>query len=135
MNIKEEIGKRIANARKQVGLTAKQLADRTVNLKPARIGNWEQGTRTPGVQEVKQIAKVLGVSPAYLFCLTDEENTAQKSLELPVIIPLLDYSEITNPKNISKIIQRFRNKKLEGYDHVPVGNNISDNMGPSTFPL
>ena len=73
MNIREDIGKRIANARKKAGLTIKELAAKTKELKPSRISNWEQGTRLPGPEEIKEIAELLSVSPAYLLCLTNDE--------------------------------------------------------------
>ncbi|WP_133130221.1 LexA family transcriptional regulator [Legionella yabuuchiae] len=71
MNIKEKIGNRIKESRKAVGLTIKELAEKTHELSPARIGNWEQGTRSPGPVEAKILADHLNVSASYLLCLTN----------------------------------------------------------------
>lgn len=74
MNIKEKIGARITQARKALGITIKELAERTGELSAARISNWEQGTRSPGPTEAKQLAKALNISAAFLLCLTDNPN-------------------------------------------------------------
>ncbi|KTC93549.1 helix-turn-helix domain-containing protein [Legionella cincinnatiensis] len=71
MNIKKIIGSRITQARKANGLTIKVLAERT-GLGVARIGNWEQGTRSPGPAETKLLSEVLNVAGAWLLCLTDD---------------------------------------------------------------
>ena len=71
MDIREQIGNRITQARKTLGITIKTLSERTKNLSPARISNWEQGTRSPGPVEAKLLAQNLNVSASYLLCLTD----------------------------------------------------------------
>lgn len=70
MNIKKIIGSRITQARKANGLTIKILAERT-GLGVARIGNWEQGTRSPGPEEALILSKELRVAASWLLCLTD----------------------------------------------------------------
>ncbi|KTD73789.1 helix-turn-helix domain-containing protein [Legionella tucsonensis] len=71
MNIKKIIGSRITQARKANGLTIKALAERT-GLGAARIGNWEQGTRSPGAKEAMILSKELQVAASWLLCLTDD---------------------------------------------------------------
>ena len=70
MNFKKNIGNRITQARKANGLTIKALAEKT-GLGAARIGNWEQGTRSPGPEEAKILSKELNVAGSWLLCLTD----------------------------------------------------------------
>ncbi|AMV15557.1 transcriptional repressor DicA [Legionella pneumophila] len=69
--MKKIIGSRIAQARRANGLTIKVLADRT-GFGAARIGNWEQGTRSPGPEEAKSLSKELQVAASWLLCLTDD---------------------------------------------------------------
>ncbi|ARG98241.1 helix-turn-helix domain-containing protein [Legionella micdadei] len=71
MNMKKIIGSRITQARKANGLTIKVLAERT-GLGAARIGNWEQGTRSPGPEEARVLSKELQVAASWLLCLTDD---------------------------------------------------------------
>lgn len=71
MNMKKIIGGRITQARKANGLTIKALAERT-GLGAARIGNWEQGTRSPGPEEAKVLSEELQVAASWLLCLTDD---------------------------------------------------------------
>lgn len=97
MNIKEKIGQRIYEARKAKGLTRQSLADLTDDLKPSRINNWERGIRTPGPEEIKQLAKALELSPAFLMCFIDENQT-NKRAGIWGLIPLLDHKQACDPK-------------------------------------
>jgi SOS-response transcriptional repressor LexA len=92
LNIKKEIGKRILEARKAKGLTLKVLGELAGGLKQTRLTNWEQGTRTPGPEEIKLLAQVLEVPPAFLMCLSDEmqKKPTQRYNQL---IPLLDHHQ------------------------------------------
>lgn len=97
LNIKKEIGKRILEARKAKGLTLKALGELAGGLKQTRLTNWEQGVRTPGPEEIKSLARALDVSPAYLMCLSDEQQF--KETQSPSqLIPLLDYRQACEAK-------------------------------------
>ncbi len=100
MDIKGKIGQRIKEARLAKGLTVKQLAEKTRTLKATRIGNWEQGTRSPGPIETMQLSNVLGVSPAYLLCLSDEK---QKASDLTYTVPLYELDLIQSLKSLEKL--------------------------------
>lgn len=69
--MKKIIGSRITQARKANGLTIKVLAERT-GLGAARIGNWEQGTRSPGPNEAMILSRELRVAASWLLGLTDD---------------------------------------------------------------
>jgi len=97
LNIKQEIGKRILEARKAKGLTLKALGDLAGGLKQTRLTNWEQGTRAPGPEEIKLLAQALEVSPAFLMCLSDEKQL-KKTKIFSQLIPLLDHAEACNAK-------------------------------------
>lgn len=71
MDIREQIGNRITKSRKALGITIKELSIRIGTLSAARISNWEQGTRSPGPIEAKQLAEELHVSASYILCLTE----------------------------------------------------------------
>lgn len=98
LNIKKEIGKRILEARKAKGLTLKALGELAGNLKQTRLTNWEQGTRTPGPEEIKQLAQALDVSPAFLMCLSDEVQV-KKTKSPSHLIPLLDHYQACEAKS------------------------------------
>ncbi len=97
LNIKKEIGKRILEARKAQGLTLKELGERAGGLKQTRLTNWEQGTRAPGPEEIKLLAQVLDVSPAFLMCLSDE-RIAKKVKKYSHLIPLLNHRQACDAK-------------------------------------
>lgn len=130
-NIKEEIGRRIYEARKAKGLTRQALSELTEYLKPSRIGNWENGIRTPGPEEIKQLAKVLDLSPAYLMCLTHEKNPNKKS-GLGALIPVLNHKQACEPEKYMQIIQT---QGLEDVTFVPIGSEIMQQIGQYTFAV
>lgn len=109
MDIREKIGNRIIKARKELGITVKELAARTERLSPQRISNWEQGTRSPGPLEALLIAKQLNVSASYLLCLTDSPS-----------------GEITIPKN----------KGMQFIPVVPLNNSLTakEKVETNDFP-
>lgn len=132
MNIKEAIGRRIAEARKDKGLTMKALANLTEDLKQSRINNWECGIRTPGPQEIKQLAKVLDVSPAFLMCLTDEKQN-KKNSDLCTFVPLLDHKQACNAEEFIKAIRD--NKVTDQITFIPVNSELAAQLGKYTFAL
>ncbi|KTD53474.1 phage repressor [Legionella santicrucis] len=101
MDLKTEIGNRITQSRKALGITIKELAARTGTLSAARISNWEQCTRSPGPLEAKLLADQLNVSASYLLCLTDnphgELHTNRKGARQ---IPVLSIKEAIHAQEI-----------------------------------
>jgi len=126
MEIKQRIGERIRAARKQSGLTIKALSDRTGELKPARISNWEQGLRTPRPREVNMIAEILGVSPAYLLCLTDIKEVSQRSNDFTSVVPILSDNHISNATTELPSCEDVP-------AHLPISNQIANQVSSSAF--
>ncbi|MBA2711548.1 MAG: LexA family transcriptional regulator [Tatlockia sp.] len=102
MDIREQIGNRITKSRKSLGITIKELSARTKALSPARISNWEQGTRSPGPMEAKVLAEHLNVSASYLLCLTDKPQgeLALNSENGMRYIPVLSMKDSVHIKEI-----------------------------------
>ena len=98
LNIKKAIGERLLEARKAKGLTLKELGMLAGDLKQTRLTNWEKGTRTPGPEEIKQLASALDVSAAYLMCLSDDkDNLSSKGPNR--LVPLLNSSQARDFKS------------------------------------
>ena len=74
MDIKKRIGERIHQSRRKLGLSIKALSEKTGTLAAPRIGNWENGTRSPGPVEAIILSKALNVAASYLLCLSDDER-------------------------------------------------------------
>ncbi|HEV7453903.1 MAG TPA: helix-turn-helix transcriptional regulator [Candidatus Saccharimonadales bacterium] len=70
MNIEQQFlqkfGKRLADIRKQKGITQEKLAD-AVELHRTYIGFIEQGKRNPSIGNIHRIARALKVSVKDLF--------------------------------------------------------------------
>ena len=130
LNIKEEIGQRILAARKAKGLTQKALGELTDDLKQSRINNWEHGIRTPGPEEIKQLAKALDVSPAYLMCLTDQPK--EISIE-GCFIPLLNHQQACDPKIHTQAIRH--QTYVDEVTFIPVSVELAGRLGEYAFAL
>ena len=62
----ETIGERLRRLRKKSGLTQEKLAD-AVGVSLLTLFRWEKGERSPRIDEIKALAKALGVSEADLL--------------------------------------------------------------------
>lgn len=60
------LGKRIQKARKLVGLTQEQLAEK-INVSRAYVGYIEQARNTPSIELLEKIAKALKIDIKELF--------------------------------------------------------------------
>lgn len=133
MNIKEKIGERIFQERQAKGLTRKALAELTDDLKPSRINNWERGLRTPGPEEIKQLAEALDIAPAYLMCLTDDKQVKQEFPWLGALVPLLNSQQACDPRTV---IQSIRDETGQhSVSFIPLSPEISQKLGENAFAL
>lgn len=133
MNIKERIGQRIYTERTAKGLTRKALANLTDDLKQSRINNYERGDRTPGPEEIQQLAKVLDVSAAYLMCLTDDKH-ADKPKKIPglgALIPILDNEQAGNPKTSMDLIREQKDDINPNF--IPISSELAAQLSNYAF--
>jgi transcriptional regulator with XRE-family HTH domain len=79
-----EIGNRLRDLRKQLGLTQKELATR-VNVSPQVVSNWEREYSFPDYDDVVALSKVFNVSTDYILVRTDDPNATVENVlsELP----------------------------------------------------
>lgn len=133
MNIKIKIGNRIREERENKGLTRKSLGELTDDLNISRINNYERGERTPGPEEIKQLAKALDVSPAYLMCLTDSKHPYHL-YQGPVgaLIPLLDHQQACDPV---PFVQAIKNERFGESLFIPISNELAECLGENAFAL
>jgi transcriptional regulator with XRE-family HTH domain len=71
-DLKQEVGKRIAQARRALGWTQSDLGLR-VGMAKTTIASYEQGVRLPGPTEATLLGEALGVSPAHLLVIDGDE--------------------------------------------------------------
>lgn len=84
MTIAQQIADRLISIRKKRGLSAVELGEKT-GISKARISHWETAKRKPSIEDAKELAKVLKISPAFLLCLTDkDEDGVVENLEFPL---------------------------------------------------
>jgi SOS-response transcriptional repressor LexA len=130
--IKEKIGQRIYEARKAKGLSQQGLANLTTDLKQSRINNWENGLRTPGPEEIKQLARALEVPAAFLMCLSDEKQENQTK-KLSQLIPLFDHHQACEAK---RYLDELREQgQLHGVILISASTELLPKLGADTFAL
>src|SRR5262245_118173 len=129
MNIKQKIGFRILNARKEKKLTRKALAQLTDDLSISRINNYERGQRTPGPIEIQQLAKALDVSAAFLMCLTDEKNP-KKIMGVGALVPVLNQMQASNYKVAMQALLNDESDFL-----IPINSQLAAEIGENAFAL
>lgn len=133
MSIKEKIGLRIKQERTSKKLTMKALAELTDNLNISRINNYERGERTPGPEEIKQLAKALEVSPSFLMCLSDDRQGSFKTPGLGGLLPILDCKSACDP---ALAIQRIKDESYsEKIELIPISSVVQDRIGQNAFAL
>lgn len=117
--IKQEVilmfGKKIADLRKQRNLSQYDLAEK-LGFSRGKISNYEQGTREPDFETLKQIADFFDVSTDYLLGKTDKKQaSAENNVELTdyqkEVLEFFDKSPIVNfkdkPDDLRSMLEDF----------------------------
>ena len=99
----EQIGKFIAELRKEKNMTQQELADK-IGVTDRAISNWENGRRLPDLSLIKVVASELDISVAEL--LNGRKLNKEELEELKITINnLLEYNTMEEIKKIKKVIQ------------------------------
>lgn len=115
------LGKRIKALRKEKGLTQQQLGEK-INVTKVSICCYENGTRTPTLQTLTDLAEFFGVNLNYflgmdVYAVAEDEDPYQMSLcneEVEFVMAIrkndrLYAKLIENPKRLIQLI----NKKIK----------------------
>lgn len=73
-----EVGKQLKKARHIAGLTQKQLGELLGGVGISTISEWESGKRSPDVELLPILSRVLHVSQGFILGLTDDPNYIKK---------------------------------------------------------
>lgn len=121
MSEEEKVGKRIAHARSEAGMTQQALADAIKVSRPA-IAQWEKGRTSPSAENLRNVAKATGMPLIYFF--TGESG--QSLAAAPAItdtVPVISWVQAGEWSDVSVAAGDF-----EMCPRPP-------NCGPSTFAL
>ena len=91
------MGIKISNARKNIGMTQQDMADR-LSVTRQTVSRWEAGTVLPDIEKLPDIASMLGVSCDYL--LKDEMGED----EMPAV---------TVPSGIGRLLMGLKGSKVK----------------------
>jgi transcriptional regulator with XRE-family HTH domain len=136
MNLREKIGNRIQKARKEAGMTQHELAA-ACNFSRGRLSNWEGSTRLPSAQEVHKLATILKVSPAWLFCLTDEVTEYETPQGRLSLIPIVPFKDLHDPKKLDAILHHDHTKLdlLSKYDLLALSPTNNAHLSSFAFSV
>lgn len=81
-----KLGERIAEKRKEQGLTQAELAEKMLVTRQT-VSRWEAGMALPDIERVAELAGILGVSCDYL--LKDDEQMPSDALSKPPAVSRL----------------------------------------------
>ena len=77
MSNKIEIGKRIKDARKKAGLRQEDVAN-YLGIGKSSISEWEKGLRSPDIDQIDEIAKILNTTHSYILGWDISDDTRNK---------------------------------------------------------
>lgn len=81
------VGKQIKKARLLAGMSQKELGD-SIGKGISTISEWESGKRSPDIELIPKLGRVLNVSQAFLMDFTDDPNISYEAgRPLPDMIP------------------------------------------------
>lgn len=104
------IGKRIKKARKKLGLTQEELANRA-QISRSSVANYESGLREPKGTILVNIATALNTTTDFLLGHGDTQEAADKDIETaigndPALMELL--SEIKNREDLKSLLKQAK---------------------------
>jgi len=77
MLIMDTLGKKIRLARFEANIDQKELA-RLLNVPKEYISYWESDKRTPGIEQISALCRVLNRAPNYFFGIEESESSKRK---------------------------------------------------------
>ena len=99
----DNIGDRIKQKRKELGLTQAELGEK-LNITDRAVSKWEQGEGDPNLSIIPDIAKVLGVSLDYLLLGKEEE-------------PAITLDDMDAEKRLSLLIKKDDHVNFKKYEY------------------
>ncbi|AIQ37197.1 hypothetical protein R50345_22690 [Paenibacillus sp. FSL R5-0345] len=102
-NIKEVVGARVRELRKEKGMSQEELAH-AANLHPTYIGKLERGERNMSVESLEKTTKALGITLEQLFKYIQPSNQDEDSNIMEQIINRLYDKSLQEKRTILKLI-------------------------------
>ncbi|MFD5021077.1 helix-turn-helix domain-containing protein [Paenibacillus sp. NPDC058367] len=102
-NIKEVVGARVRELRKEKGMSQEELAH-AANLHPTYIGKLERGERNMSVESLDKATQALGITLEQLFRYIQPSNQDEESMVMEQIINRLYGKSLQEKHTILKLI-------------------------------
>lgn len=106
-------GERLVTARKEKGLTQKELAS-LLNISPTRLNYWEKDKRFPPIPMLNSISEILGIDGDFL--IGREPKQDEKTSPTP---------EQSDAGEVEKV-DKFLTDLLVGWGYIQSGEDITD---------
>lgn len=128
-----QVGKKLANRRKELNLTQMEVADK-LKVTHQAVSSWEKGLTMPDIAKLGDIAKILDISIDELLgvssssklvedIIENEENLNDATLE-----EIKEIAPILKPSQVNKAILNLKNSKLTAIDVITLAPFLSENV-------
>lgn len=114
MNIKEQIGQNIQNARKQKGLSQEEFAHR-IGISVASISSIERGVNGPSISTIEKISNLLEIPIAEFYNVhTDsaekqsEEINSSSLLRQQIITQIVESLNEIKTKDLKVVLKQIK---------------------------
>lgn len=105
----EQLGARLATARKDAGFTQQSLADE-LGMKQTVVASYETGRRRMPISQLEIFAEALGVSINYLLGLSEAKSKRGPTTKLQRQLQEASKLPRSEQQLISKLLERFINE-------------------------
>lgn len=102
-----DVAKRILEAMATAKMNQAQLAE-AVGTTPARVSDWKAGKSRPTIDQLANVAKVLGVSVDYLLGVSDEPRPDASTADMAVVAVLIRSLNLTTEEAVRRLARGSR---------------------------
>lgn len=102
-NIKEVVGARVRELRKEKGMSQEELAH-AANLHPTYIGKLERGERNMSIESLEKATQALGITLEQLFRYIKPIDHDEESMVMEQIINRLYGKSLKEKRTVLKLI-------------------------------
>ncbi len=120
-----KIGRRIAELRKENGLTQMGLAD-ALGISFQAVSNWERGNTMPDISKLQELAGILGVSIDKLLGGEETAAVIEKAMDETAVLSIDEFKEVGALMAPEQVKERFdKSRESESGRAIKLGDLVA----------